>query len=200
MAILNRVDSIPLGDPIDSRVLNSSLGEFRQQYLSETGQPYDKIVVGAAAIRYTPDSGSHAIPRILLLKRAAHEAYFPGVFELPSGKVDPEDPTIKHALFREVLEETSLEIKKIFADLKPMLYTTEKNVMDDAGRQILLSKKCIQLNYVVSVSDADVKLSVDEHSESTWAMEGDSDSLNVTSAMRAVVEEAFRWAASRHMD
>jgi 8-oxo-dGTP pyrophosphatase MutT (NUDIX family) len=195
------VDSILLGKPIDSRILNSSGWEFRQQYLSETGKPYDKIVVGAAAIRYaSSDSGGNAIPSILLLKRAAHEAYFPGVFELPSGKVDPEDPTIKHALFREVLEETSLEIKKIFADLKPMLYMTEKKIINDAGREILLSKKCIQLNYVVSVSDADVKLCADEHSESIWAMEGDLDRLDITSAMRAVVQEAFRWAASQRLD
>ena len=82
---------------------------------------FRKIVVGAAAIRYT--SRRQRNPKNSSLKEGS---YFPDVFELPSEKVDPEDPTIQHALFREVLEETSLEIKKIFADLKPMLYTIEK--------------------------------------------------------------------------
>jgi 8-oxo-dGTP pyrophosphatase MutT (NUDIX family) len=184
MAASNRVDSIPLGDSINPHILNSSREEFRQQQLSATGQPYDKVVVGAAALRYTSDSSS---PRILLLKRAAHEVYFPGVFELPSGKVDPADPTIKHALVREMLEETSLGINEIITELKPMIYTTEKTVLDDKGQESVISKSCIQLNYVVSISDADVVLNADEHSESTWATEVELDRLEITSAMRVAV-------------
>lgn len=197
MANSNRVNSILLGESVNPYILNFSREEFRQHQLSATKQPYDKVVVGAAAFRCV--STSHTIPSILLLKRVANEVYFPGVFELPSGNVDPDDPTIKHALFREMQEETGLEINDIVTELKPMIYTTDKAVVDDTGGEILVSKSCIQLNYVISVSnsDADVKLSAEEYSESVWATEGELDRLDITSAMRVVIREAFGWAATK---
>ncbi|KAH6716180.1 hypothetical protein BKA61DRAFT_672462 [Leptodontidium sp. MPI-SDFR-AT-0119] len=182
MAVPNRVNAISLGQSVNPQILNFSREEFRQHQLSATKQSYDKIVVGAAVLRDA--SAFHKIPSILLLKRAAHEVYFPSVFKLPGGKVDPDDPTIKHA-----------------SQLKPMIYTTEKAVVNDTGREILVSKSCIQLNYVVSVadSDADVKLNAEEHSESTWVTEGELDSLDITSAMRIVIREAFGWAATKRL-
>ncbi|KIW35360.1 uncharacterized protein PV07_02059 [Cladophialophora immunda] len=136
------------------------------------------------------------LSRSLLLKRAAHESYFPNVFELPSGKVDPGDATLGHALAREVEEETGLDVTDILAELKPMIYMTEKTVVDDAGREVLVSKSAIQLNYIVSVSGREVTLSPEEHSESCWATEEEVGGWDMTSAMRAVVREALEWAAS----
>lgn len=101
-------------------LLSLSLDEFRKSQLSESGQPYDRIAVGAAAFHYAPNSTS---PSILLLKRAAHEPNFPNVFELPSGIVSSDDETLKHALVREVKEETGLYIVKIRAELNPMTYS-----------------------------------------------------------------------------
>lgn len=200
MASSSRVDSISVSESVNQQILNSSREEFRKLQPSATGQPYDKVVVGAATLRYTSESDPSKIPSILLLKRAAHEVYFPNVFELPSGKVDPEDPTIQHALAREVQEETGLDVTGIIAELKPMIYTTEKTVVDDSGQGISVSKSAIQLNYIVSVSSGDVKLSADEHSESSWATEGELGGLNITSAMRVVVQEAFGWVSSERLD
>ncbi|OCL08129.1 hypothetical protein AOQ84DRAFT_377048 [Glonium stellatum] len=197
MVASSRVESISLGESINQQILNASRDEFRKLQPSTTGQPYDKVVVGAAALRYASDSGFPKTPSILLLKRAAHEVYFPNVFELPSGKVDPEDPTIQHALVREVQEETGLDVTAIVAELKPMIYSTDKMVLDNSGRDVLISKSAIQLNYIVSISNGNVKLSANEHSESTWATEGELDGLNITSAMRVVVQEVLKWAASK---
>jgi 8-oxo-dGTP pyrophosphatase MutT (NUDIX family) len=196
MAASSHAESISPGESINQQILNASRDEFRKLQPSATGQPYDKVVVGAAALRYAPGAAFPKLPSILLLKRAAHEVYFPNVFELPSGKVDPEDPTIKHALVREVQEETGLNVIDIVAELKPMIYTTDKMVVDNTGRDVLVSKSAIQLNYVILISDGDVKLSADEHSESTWAIEEELNGLNITSAMRVVVQEALEWAAS----
>ncbi|KAH7317429.1 hypothetical protein BKA65DRAFT_410978, partial [Rhexocercosporidium sp. MPI-PUGE-AT-0058] len=80
---------------------------------------------------------------ILLLKKAAYEVYFPNVFELPSGKVNPINPIIKHTPVREMHEETSLKINNIFTELKPIIYTTEKAVVNNTGREILVFKSCI---------------------------------------------------------
>ncbi|KAM0451950.1 hypothetical protein ACHAPV_009765 [Trichoderma viride] len=175
-------------------LLSLSLDEFRESQLSESGQRYDKIVVGAAAFHYAPNSTS---PSILLLKRAAHEPYFPNVFELPSGKVGPDDETLKHALVREVKEETGLDIVDIHAELKPMTYSTEKTIVDEAGNEVVVSKSAIQLNFVVSVSTGAVTLNANEHSDSRWATQEDLSELDVTDAMRLVVQEAFQWASSQ---
>ncbi|KAL7919087.1 NUDIX hydrolase domain-like protein [Trichoderma austrokoningii] len=174
-------------------ILKLSLDEFRNSRLSESGQPYDKIVVGAAIFRYAPDSSS---PDILLLKRAAHEPFFPNVFELPSGKVDPDDKSLKHALIREVREETGLDIVEFNAVLEPMTYSTEKTIVDGAGKEIIVSKSAIQLNAVVSVSTGPVTLSADEHSESRWAAEEDLSAMHITDELRVVILEAFRWVTS----
>lgn len=175
-------------------LLSLSLDEFRKSQLSEPGRPYDKIVVGAAAFRYASDS---TLPSILLLQRAAHEPYFPNVFELPSGKVDPDDESLKHALVREVKEETGLGIVEIHAELKPMTYSTEKTIADDSGKEVIVSKSAIQLNFVVSVSAGAVTLNADEHSDSRWATKEDTSELGITDAMRVVVREAFQWASNQ---
>jgi ADP-ribose pyrophosphatase YjhB (NUDIX family) len=131
MADPSRVKSPPVSKSVNIQVLNSSAEKFRKLQPAASGHPYDKVVVGAATLRYASDLASSKMPSILLLKRALHEPYFPNVFELPSGKVDPNDPTLEYALAREVQEETGLDVTEILAGLKPMVYITEKNVIDD---------------------------------------------------------------------
>jgi 8-oxo-dGTP pyrophosphatase MutT (NUDIX family) len=197
MATTINTDTMPRGGPVNSQLINSSAAEFRKLRLTSTGRPYDKVVVGAAIVRRNTGStsaSSKTPPAILLLKRAAHEVYFPNVFELPSGKVDPEDRSLRHALTREVKEETGLDVTDVIAELEPMIYRTDKTVVSDTGEDIHVSKTAIQLNYVVSVVEGVVQLSTEEHSESAWATEEMLDGLNITSAMRGVVQEALRWA------
>lgn len=182
------ITSIPLGISISSTVLDSSLSDFKQSQLSTDGQPYDKVVIGAAIFRYNEGSSE---PNLLLLKRAAHELYFPNIFEIPGGKVDSEDISIKHAVVREVKEETGLDLTEFISELKPMSYTTEKSIIDDDGISNIVVKTAIQLNYVVRVSAGDVRINTNEHSESIWATEGQLDELNITTAMKAVIQEAF---------
>ena len=197
MADPSRIKSPPVSKPVNMQVLNSSANDFRKLQPAASGHPYDKVVVGAATLRYTSDLTSSKVPSILLLKRASHEPYFPNVFELPSGKADPNDPTLEYALAREVQEETGLNVTEVLAELKPMIYVTEKTVTDDTGLRSIVSKSAIQLNYVVSVSGGEVKLSADEHSDSYWATEEDLGKLDITSEMRAVIQEAFEWAATQ---
>ncbi|KAG8404954.1 hypothetical protein J3459_022405 [Metarhizium acridum] len=196
MATTRRIKSLAVGKSVNLHLLQYSAEEFRQSQPSTSGRPYDKVIVGAAILRRALNSISLNSPRILLLKRSAHEPYFPNVFELPSGKVDPDDSTLKHALAREVKEETGLDVTAILAELNPMIYTTEKTVLDDTKGEVLVSKSAIQLNYVVSASDDTVELSAEEHSESRWVTEGELIGLDITCAMRVVIREAFQWATN----
>ncbi|KLU91763.1 hypothetical protein MAPG_10712 [Magnaporthiopsis poae ATCC 64411] len=190
----------PQGGPVDPHVLGLTAAEFRKLRPSPSGKPFDKVVVGAAIIRHAAASGPGDVktPTILLLKRAAHEIYYPDVFELPSGKVDPEDRSIRDALAREVHEETGLEVADVVAELQPMVYETTRTVTDGAGLESSVTKSAIQLNYVVSVAgDAEdgVTLRPEEHSESCWATETVAGTLDVTALMMEVVREAFRWVS-----
>lgn len=175
-------DTIPVHPTIDLSILNASRQVFIENKRSTTGRSYEKVVVGAAIFRHEADG----TPKLLLLKRADHETYFPGVFEIPGGKVDADDPGIKHAVIREVLEETGLSVTGFVAEVAPMLYTTEKKV----GGEVI-AKRAIQLNYVVACSEGEVKLSSGEHSGAVWVIEGGLDGLNVTDEMREVAGEAF---------
>ncbi|KAL6697943.1 NUDIX hydrolase domain-like protein [Trichoderma pleuroticola] len=197
LATQTHVESLTIDKSVNLQILNYSAKEFREYQLSASGRQYDKLVVAAAILRHIPNLASSNMPKILLLKRAPHEPYFPNIFELPSGKVDLNDLTLKHALVREVKEETGLYITKILTQLGPMTYQTEKTVRSDTGIEASVVKSAIQLNYVVSVSDGMVKLSVNEHSESRWASEEEFNELDITTETKAIIREAFQWSASQ---
>lgn len=196
-------NAYPQGGPVDLHVLGLTAAEFRKLRPSPSGKSFDKVVVGAAIMRYATAAtasrpGGAKTPTILLLKRAAHEVYYPNVFEIPGGGVDPEDRSIHDALAREVREETGLDVADIVAELQPMVYETTKTVMDGAGRERAVTKSAIQLNYVVSVAggaEEEVTLRQEEHSESCWATETVAGTLDVTAPMMEVVREAFRWVS-----
>ncbi|KAM0332194.1 hypothetical protein ACHAQA_002469 [Verticillium albo-atrum] len=128
----------------------------------------DKITVGAAIVR----TGKTGRSEILLLKRAAHETYYPGVFEIPGGKVDDSDASIRDAVVREVHEETGLAITKIVNSLTPFVYTTEKQVGEGLRVQII-RRVAVQLSYLVEVEGDgdDFAVNEDEHSEADFVQE-----------------------------
>jgi 8-oxo-dGTP pyrophosphatase MutT (NUDIX family) len=152
--------------------------EFRNSHFSNNGKSYDKIVIGAIVFK-----GS----RILLLKHAAHGIYYPSVFELPSGNVDETDPTLGHALAREVKEETGLTIASVLSELLPPFeYETSKLV---GG--VRVSKSCVQINFVVEVEGDEIVVDPEEHSVGIWAGADEFEGLELIEGMRVLVKNAF---------
>lgn len=155
-------------------------------------RPHNKLVVGAAVVR-TAKNGRR---EILLLKRAAHESYYPGVFEIPGGKVDESDPSVRAALTREVAEETGLAVSRILNALQPFTYTTEKQ------NRRRLALRCypvvaLQLSYLVEVqgNGDDFVVNPDEHSEGTWATVDTIPALPMTDEMKDIALEALKVVA-----
>jgi 8-oxo-dGTP pyrophosphatase MutT (NUDIX family) len=175
----------------DLSSLHLSALEYHAHITSTMKQTYDKIVVGAAILH--PSSPS---PKILLLKRNSTEQYYPNVFEMPSGKVDPTDATIADAVTREVLEESGLYVKSFVAGLPPLIYMTEKTIKGDDEVERLVSKKCIQLNFVVGVDKVEFRVNPGEHSEGLWASQEELTGLNMTTEMRHTVERVLERASS----
>ncbi|KAM0217051.1 hypothetical protein ACHAQD_007540 [Fusarium lateritium] len=168
--------------------LDMSRADVQAWARSSMSSPIDKITVGAAIIRAN-ESGRK---NILLLKRADHEAYFPGVFEIPGGKVDESDSSIRGALCREVAEETGLTVSKVLSSLAPFTYTTEKPV--SRSFPIEMNRRvALQLSYLVEVQgDGDnFMVNPNEHYEGAWTSMEELSSMPMTEEMRKIVLEAF---------
>ncbi|MFD5029573.1 NUDIX domain-containing protein [Streptomyces sp. NPDC058405] len=92
--------------------------------------------------------------RVLLLRRPADD-FMPGLWELPSGKVEPGEEFEK-ALPRETQEETGLRIDQITAYLGCFDYTSKSGALTR------------QLTFEVTVEKA-VPVTLTEHDDHTWA-------------------------------
>jgi 8-oxo-dGTP diphosphatase len=108
---------------------------------------------------------------VLLLERPEND-FMGGIFELPSGKVEPGE-TLDAALTREVVEETGLSVADI------MDYIGSFDYMSGSG------KKSRQFNFAVAVI-ATEPVTLTEHDSYVWAPL--SSPLPVTEA----VDEVFR--------
>ncbi|KAH6876615.1 hypothetical protein B0T10DRAFT_566828 [Thelonectria olida] len=149
----------------------------------------DKNTIGAAIIR-----NNHKCKQILLLKGNAHEAYYPNVFKMPGGKVDKEYLSIRHAIMREVLEETNLMVADISSPFSTIRYTAEKEGIDGSGNRLTIRRIAIQLSYVVAVEGdgVDFMVNKDEHSMGIWAERKDLDRIPITKDMK----RAWPWRLS----
>ena len=138
---------------------------------------------------------SQTRPSVHLGPSIAYTVYYPNVFELPNGNVDTSDPVVLSGLMREMLEETGLNVTRIIGEVNPFAYLTEETVNDKTGKRIV-SKQCIQLNYVVEVKGGGVVINPAEHSEFIWAAKEDVADLDITEGMRGVVADVFARAAA----
>lgn len=108
--------------------------------------------------------------RVLLLKRPADD-FMGGLWELPSGKVDPGE-RLDAALIREVKEETGLDLTEITTYLGHFNYTSGSG------------KLTRQLNFDVTTTTTE-PITLTEHDEHQWAsISGD---LPVSSAVEGIL-------------
>ncbi|MFJ1460901.1 NUDIX domain-containing protein [Nocardia sp. N2S4-5] len=91
--------------------------------------------------------------KILLLQRPADD-FMGGIWELPSGKVDPGE-AIDQALIREVKEETGLDVTAI------------RNYLGEFDYQSGSGRKSRQFNFTVEVANTDT-VQLTEHDAYTW--------------------------------
>ena len=150
-------------------ILDKSLAQLHAR-IEDAGQtPYAKLIVGAAVIS---EKGDSARSTILLVERAPSEVCYPYHFEIPGGKVVDMDTTIFNTLAREYFEETGLSIERrdqVICQPISFEYVTKK-VKGSDGKEEIISKGALQLNFVVQTRSIDeIKLNPEKHSECKWA-------------------------------
>ncbi|HVA06741.1 MAG TPA: NUDIX hydrolase [Acidimicrobiales bacterium] len=144
---------------------------FTQLTAEAHGDGVHQLVVGAVIA-----NDGH----VLLLRREQTD-FMGGIYELPSGKVEPGE-TLDTALRREVEEETGLDVTAITGYLGSFDYTSASG------------KKSRQFNFTTTVSAAE-PVRLQEHDDYMWA--APAPDAPATDAVKAILEDYVR--AGAHM-
>lgn len=108
--------------------------------------------------------------RLLVLRRRKEDSY-PNMYEIPGGTVE-DNETIEEALYREIYEETGLEVKHIIKYIGYFDY--------------IEGFKKRQFNFIVSVKIIK-KITMSEHDNYMWI--NDSDNIECTPEMRKIIKQ-----------
>ncbi len=134
-----------------------------------------KIVLGGVVIKEG---------KILILQRHKDEDVYPNMWELPSGKREPLEPS-EDSLIREIKEEAGFDVK-IIMPFSVFDYQIEKpdEIRDST-----------QINFLVTPeNDKEVELS-DEHQAFAWVTKDEIDKYELTDATKNVIRKAFEVVA-----
>lgn len=150
----------------------------------------------------TPSSSQ---PRLLLLQRSATDVAFPGLWEVPGGSADDDDPTILHSLAREAFEETGLRLTRVVRQVGGGIEWTEEK-KDVEGS--LATRKWLKLTFEIEVAEVGhspsavgndhgvvedylrsvpVELDPEEHQDHAWVTEEEVRSFLEEGKGRVVV-------------
>jgi len=141
----------------------------------ENKKVVQKIVLGGVIIKKN---------KILILQRNKDEDVYPGMWELPSGKREPLEPS-NESLIREVKEETGLLVKPVMP-VSVFDYRIEKpdEIRDST-----------QINFLVEIiGDETIKIS-SEHQNFAWVDEKSISKYDLSASTKKVIVKAFETAS-----
>jgi len=146
------------------------MNEQNKKVVQKIEKIVQKIVLGGVVVK----DG-----KILILQRHKDEDVYPNMWELPSGKREPLEPS-ETSLIREVREETGLDVK-IIIPFSVFDYQIEKpdEIRDST-----------QINFLVTPVSNNVVLS-EEHQAFAWITKDEIDQYELTEATKGVIKKAF---------
>lgn len=114
------------------------------------------------------------------------------MFAIPGGHVEDSDPSIFHGLKREVLEETTMQVRGVIDQIDPLAWVTVGSVQRE-DRVSVQEFTSLQISFVCAVEGETFHVDPEEHSVGVWADREEAGKLDMSSGMRRVVENAFKW-------
>ena len=141
--------------------------DFEELRVGAIAEGIDRFVVGVIV----PCDG-----KILILQRPADD-FMPGIYELPSGKVEPGE-TLSDAIARELLEETGLHVGSVVSHVGDFDYVSGS------------LKRTRQLNFEVRVREVREVIHPD-HVAAAWVKEADLGRYPITDESRRVMQRYF---------
>lgn len=119
--------------------------------------------------------------KALIIQRAADDDYMPELWEIPSGKREPEESTAL-GVKREVEEEIGIKVE-VGEPIGSFKYKVEK---PDETRNVT------QICFLVKpIGEDNVKLS-SEHQDFAWITEGEIDKYNITEETKEIIRKALK--------
>jgi 8-oxo-dGTP diphosphatase len=135
----------------------------------------NRLVVGAIISRNQ---------KVLCLKRAGSD-FMPGLYELPSGKVESNE-LLDVALIREVFEESHLTVTQITKYLGHFDYQSKSGAMTR------------QLTFLVDVNPTDtVILHEKEHEGYTWLTENELANYKISAEVQSLIRNHFDFCRAK---
>ena len=129
-----------------------------------------RVVVGGVVLKDN---------KILILKRHENEKILPGMWELPSGKLEFNERPHEGVL-REVKEETGIDAE-VISPFDVFDYIIEKG---DSKRH------SVQINFLLKMVSETVKIS-DEHQDYAWVSQEELDNFEVSEKTKNTLLKAF---------
>ena len=102
------------------------------------------------------------------------------------------DLSIFQGLKREVFEETTMLVRGVIDQIDPLAWVTEGPVQGEAEASVKRFTS-LQLNFVCDVEGTAFQVDPEEHSEGVWADREEAERLDMSTGMKRVVENAFKW-------
>lgn len=128
--------------------------------------------------RFVVGAVIHHNRKALILRRKTND-FMPGLYELPSGKVE-EKESLDVALKREVSEETGKKINEIVKYINHFDYQSKSGAVTR------------QFNFLVEVEEDNEKVELTEHDCYAWIKPEDLPSYNVSEKTQEVIKKSFQ--------
>jgi 8-oxo-dGTP diphosphatase len=129
-----------------------------------------RVVVGGVVLKDN---------KALILKRHENEKILPGMWELPSGKLEFNEKP-HEGIIREVKEETGIDAEVILP-FDVFDYMVEK---EDSKRH------SVQINFLLKMTSETVKIS-DEHQDYAWVSKEELDNFKISEKTKNTLLKAF---------
>ena len=127
--------------------------------------------------------------RFLLLKRSDRDPFLPAVWGIPAGQIQGEEDPEKTCM-RELLEETGLHGELGGLIGYSFFLGRRRSIFLRKRRSLRVTN--VQLNFVVHVTEYDIKLDPASHSAYKWLSWDDAENALLDSFTRDIIKSALQ--------